>query len=196
MKFCSCEWFWMFQGARALKTLKGKRQGFLKVDDVTINAKRKTVRNPMKDRSLLLTCTWSRAEVLKIEPKCLFVYINTFCSSTEEGNSEMLGYFASYSHSLLQHGDISESCEDKMRQPSCLLYKDASFPVLEDFFSIGESISYLHFMFGDVEVLKIFGDASRRWDQSFQISASIRTYPFLLNLWGRGEVGFFEVLDT
>ena len=30
----SCEWFLMFQGARALKTLKGKRQGFLIVDDV------------------------------------------------------------------------------------------------------------------------------------------------------------------
>ena len=67
----------------------------------------------------------------------------------------MLGYLASYSHGSLQYVDISKSCEDKMRQPSCLLYKDASFPVLKDFLSIGESISYLHFMFGEVEVLKI-----------------------------------------
>lgn len=63
----------------------------------------------------------------------------------------------------------------------------------EGFFSIGESISYLHFMFGEVEVPEILVMHSWRWDESFQISASIRTCPFLLNLWGRGEgeVGFF-----
>ena len=43
----------------------------------------------------------------------------------------MLGYLASYPRSSHQHEDIFKSCKDEMRQPSCLSYKDVSFPVLK-----------------------------------------------------------------
>ena len=59
------------------------------------------------------------------------------------------------------------------------------------FWRIFFKISYLHFMFGEVKVQKILVMHSWRWDESFQISASIRTCPFLLNLWGEGEGRFF-----
>jgi len=40
-------------------------------------------------------------------------------------------YLASFPPSSLQDEEISKSCEDEMRQPIGLLYKDTSFPVLK-----------------------------------------------------------------
>ena len=67
-----------------------------------------------------------------------FFYVHTyFYSSTKEGEHAMLGCLASCPPSSLQQEDFFKSCEDEMRQPSCLLYNDASFPVLKYIVTIG-----------------------------------------------------------
>ena len=65
-------------------------------------------------------------------------------------------------------------------------------PGTEGFFSTGESISYLHFMLGEVETLTILVMQSWRWDESFQISASIRAVRFFWTYEGGGRI-FFKV---
>ena len=77
----SCEWFLMFQGARALKRLKWKLQGIFNSWWGHNQRKKENSAKPKEGKEPFF-CTWSRAEVLKMEPKCLFMYIDFFCRST------------------------------------------------------------------------------------------------------------------
>ena len=122
-------------------------------------------------------------EVLKIESKFLFMYIHIFSAQPRKDSSRCLGIWQPI-HTVHSSTRIFQSHAKT---------KCSNSPT-EGFFFCDRGF-YLHFMFGEVEVLKILVMHSWRWDESFQISASISTCPFLLNLWG-GAVGFFEVLDT